>query len=65
MGLTTILTTILVCHRNRAKCKIRIFKETPTNSVCWRHAMSIFALVISRGSANLAFPCIWAKAVTA
>jgi hypothetical protein len=35
------------------------------NSACWRHAMSIFALAISRGSANLAFPCICAKSVTA
>ena len=40
-------------------------RDAPTNSAWWGHAMSTFALVISRGSTNLAFPYVCAEATAA
>ena len=42
MGLTTILTTIWVVHRNTPKCKILIFKENWTSGDLLGHAADVW-----------------------
>ena len=46
MGLTTILTTIWVFHRNTPKCKILNFKENWTSEDVYGHAADVWG---SRG----------------
>jgi hypothetical protein len=42
MGLTTILTTIWVVHRNAPKCEIPIFKESLTSVDVLGHAADVW-----------------------
>ncbi len=52
MGLTTILTTIWVVHRNTPKCKILISKENWTSEDVGGHAADVWGQGLT--SLNLA-----------